>query len=69
MILSFTCKWINQSKGMSTKQYNSKKNQKQTQETKHNIAQNMSPQPLINYIQQENQLIVLEYIKPTHNLG
>ena len=41
MILSFTCKWINQSKGMSTKQYKSKKNQKQTQETKHNIAQNM----------------------------
>ena len=26
---------------MSMKQYNSKKNQKQAQETKHNIAQNM----------------------------
>ena len=26
---------------MSTKQYNSKKNQKQAQETNHNIAQNM----------------------------
>ena len=26
---------------MNTKQYNSKKNQKQTQETKHNIVQNM----------------------------
>ena len=26
---------------MITKQYNNKRNQKQTQETKHNIAQNM----------------------------
>ena len=41
IILSFTCKWINKSKGMRTKQYNTKKNQKQAQETKHNIAQNM----------------------------
>ena len=31
LILSFTCKWINQSKGMITKQYNSisQRNQKQ----------------------------------------
>ena len=32
---------MNQSKGMITKHYNSKRNWKQTQETKHNIAQNM----------------------------
>ena len=38
IILNFTWKRINQSKGMNTKQYNSKKNRKQTQETKHKIA-------------------------------
>ena len=43
IILNFTCKWINQSKGIITKQYNgiSQRNQKQTKETKHNITQNM----------------------------
>ena len=35
--LNLTCKWINQSKGMNTKQYTSKKES----ETKHNTLQNM----------------------------
>ena len=47
---------------MSTKQYNSKKNQKQTQETKHNIVQNMfkvkrgreKDKKLINNLKQPN---------------
>ena len=61
-MLSFTWRWINQSKGMSTKQYKSKKNQKQTQETKHKIAQNMvkvkrgmdKDKNLINNLKQSN---------------
>ena len=47
---------------MSTKQYNSKRNQKQTQETKHNIDQNMfkvkrgrnKDKTLINNLKQPN---------------
>ena len=54
---------------MSTKQYNSKKNQKQTKETKHNIVQNMfkvkrgreNAKTLINNLKQPNFKFNVKY--------